>query len=64
MRDDEALQLLNRIVERLLDGWEPVVETIGDPFWMKATERPSNSRSVPMSPAEAAIIRQHQERGQ
>jgi hypothetical protein len=64
VRDDEALQLVNQIMGRLLDGWRPSedLRTWQDPCRCSADCERFDTK--PMSPAQAAIIRQHQERGQ
>jgi hypothetical protein len=66
--DRQSLQLADRdrVIARLLDGWEHDV-TSSPPVWWKGwasafEENTAYDKSEPMSDGEAAIIRQDQER--
>ena len=50
----------DRVIARLLDGWEPVTRTVGPPFWMQ-TDAHGKTRPDEMPDGEAAIIRAHTE---
>jgi citrate lyase alpha subunit len=58
----EKTDAQHAVIVRLLDGW------VAEDWWtnIPAWVRPDDDQQDPeeMSPAEAAIIRQHQERGQ
>jgi hypothetical protein len=56
----EEVEMLNRVIARLLDGWQPFRHSRQ---WIREDlEQPDEFQ--PMSDGEAAIIRQHQEKTQ